>query len=117
LVSAWLTSFAIGVVVAVPTTILVTSHTQRLVSRLTGRTPAAGAVRQRDPPVGSLVPRCLFGDVSLAVHQAEPAHQPEMTEPAAIVAAGSLNLADTIRGRPDTAGDTDILLALPLTFF
>jgi cation transport ATPase len=36
LVSAWLTSFAIGVVVAVPTAILVAPPVQRLVGQLTG---------------------------------------------------------------------------------
>jgi hypothetical protein len=36
LVSAWLTSFAIGVAVAIPTAILVASGAQRLVSGLTG---------------------------------------------------------------------------------
>jgi hypothetical protein len=35
-VSAWLTSFAIGVVVAVPTAILVAPPVQRLVGQLTG---------------------------------------------------------------------------------
>jgi integral membrane sensor domain MASE1 len=45
LVSAWLTSFAIGVVVAVPTAILVAPNAQRLVSRLTGGTPAARVAR------------------------------------------------------------------------
>jgi uncharacterized protein DUF2798 len=36
LASAWLTSFAIGVAVAIPTAILVASGAQRLVSGLTG---------------------------------------------------------------------------------
>ena len=36
LASAWLTSFAIGVVVAVPTAILVAPPARRLVGRLTG---------------------------------------------------------------------------------
>ena len=36
LVTAWLTSFGLGVIVAVPTAILVAPHAQRLVSRLTG---------------------------------------------------------------------------------
>jgi hypothetical protein len=36
LVSAWLTSFAFGVVVAIPTAILVLPHAQRLVGHLTG---------------------------------------------------------------------------------
>jgi integral membrane sensor domain MASE1 len=36
LVSAWLTSFAIGVVVAVPTAVLVAPPVQRLVDHLTG---------------------------------------------------------------------------------
>jgi Protein of unknown function (DUF2798) len=36
LASAWLTSFAIGVTVAIPTAILVAPHAQRLVGNLTG---------------------------------------------------------------------------------
>jgi len=36
LVSAWLTSFAIGVTVAIPTAIIVAPHAQRLVGNLTG---------------------------------------------------------------------------------
>ncbi len=36
LVSAWLTSFAIGVIVAIPTAILVSPRAQRLVGHLTG---------------------------------------------------------------------------------
>jgi hypothetical protein len=39
LVPAWLTSFAIGVIVAVPTAILVAPRAQRLVSHLTGPPP------------------------------------------------------------------------------
>ena len=39
LASAWLTSFAIGVVVAVPTAILVAPPARRLVGRLTGPPP------------------------------------------------------------------------------
>jgi predicted PurR-regulated permease PerM len=39
LASAWLTSFAIGVVVAVPTAILVAPPARRLVGRLTGPSP------------------------------------------------------------------------------
>ena len=35
LASAWLTSFAIAVIVAVPTAVLVAPHAQRLVSRIT----------------------------------------------------------------------------------
>jgi hypothetical protein len=36
LVSAWLTSFGIGVIVAIPTAILVSLRAQRLVHHLTG---------------------------------------------------------------------------------
>jgi hypothetical protein len=36
LVSGWLTFFTIGVIVAVPTAVLVAPHAQRLVSHLTG---------------------------------------------------------------------------------
>jgi hypothetical protein len=36
LASAWLTSFAIGVTVAIPTAIIVTPRAQRLVGNLTG---------------------------------------------------------------------------------
>ncbi|SRR6266567_2053294 len=36
LVPAWLNSFGLGVIVAVPTAVLVAPHAQRLVSRLTG---------------------------------------------------------------------------------
>lgn len=46
LVGAWLTSFAIGVAVAVPTAILVAPLAQRLVGQLTGapqRLPTPGA--------------------------------------------------------------------------
>ncbi len=43
LVSAWLTSVAIGVVVAIPTAILVAPHAQRLVGHLT-------AAPRRSPP-------------------------------------------------------------------
>ncbi len=39
LVSAWLTSFAIGLIVAIPTAILVAPHAQRLVGRLTSVPP------------------------------------------------------------------------------
>src|SRR5205823_11364318 len=39
LVSAWLTSFAIGVIVAIPTAILVAPRAQRLVGHLTGVPP------------------------------------------------------------------------------
>ncbi len=39
LVSAWLTSFAIGVIVAIPTAIIVAPHVQRLVGHLTGVPP------------------------------------------------------------------------------
>jgi hypothetical protein len=38
LVSAWLTSFGIGVTVAIPTAIAVAPHAQRLVGHLTGTT-------------------------------------------------------------------------------
>jgi hypothetical protein len=48
LVSAWLTLFAIGVVVAVPTAILAAPRAQRLVSRLTGGTVAVGTARPRN---------------------------------------------------------------------
>ena len=46
LASAWLTSFAIGVAVAIPTAILVAPRAQRLASHLTARTaPLATASR------------------------------------------------------------------------
>lgn len=41
LVLAWLTTFAVAVIVAVPTAVLVAPHVQRLVSRITGQSPAA----------------------------------------------------------------------------
>jgi hypothetical protein len=40
LASAWLTSFAIGVAVAIPTAILIAPSARRLPGRLTGTTPA-----------------------------------------------------------------------------
>jgi len=45
LVPAWLTSFAVAVIVAVPTAVLVAPHAQRLVSRITRppRRPAQAA--------------------------------------------------------------------------
>ena len=45
LVQAWLTSFAVAVIVAVPTAVLVAPHAQRLVSRITRppRRPAQAA--------------------------------------------------------------------------
>jgi hypothetical protein len=42
LVSAWLTSFAMGLIVAIPTAILVAPRAQRLVGHLTG-TPRRSA--------------------------------------------------------------------------
>jgi hypothetical protein len=52
LVSAWLSSFAIGVVVAAPTAILIAPAAQRLVGQLTGgaarRTNPAAATRRPD---------------------------------------------------------------------
>ncbi len=47
LVSAWLTSFAIGMIVAIPTAILVAPHAQRLVGRLTGVPPRAPRENRR----------------------------------------------------------------------
>ena len=47
LMSAWLTSFAIGVIVAVPTVILVAPHAQRLVGHLTGVSPRAPPENRR----------------------------------------------------------------------
>lgn len=42
LVSAWLGSFAVGVVVAAPTAILIAPAAQRLVGQLTGGQPTRG---------------------------------------------------------------------------
>ena len=52
LVSAWLTSFAFAVVVAVPTAVLVAPHAQRLVSRITRppRQPARPSDCSRPTP-------------------------------------------------------------------
>ena len=50
LASAWLTSFAIGVVVAVPTAILVAPPARRLAGRLTG--PPPDHRRQATPTPG-----------------------------------------------------------------
>ena len=47
LVSAWLTSFAIGVIVAIPTAILVAPHAQRLVGHLTGVSPRSHPENRR----------------------------------------------------------------------
>lgn len=47
LMSAWLTLFAIGVIVAVPTVILVAPHAQRLVGHLTGVSPRAPPENRR----------------------------------------------------------------------
>jgi hypothetical protein len=50
LVSAWLGSFAVGVVVATPTAILIAPAAQRLVAQLTGGPPAdRGGVRSPEP--------------------------------------------------------------------
>jgi len=47
LISAWLTSFAIGVIVAIPTAILVAPHAQRLVGHLTGVPPRSQPENRR----------------------------------------------------------------------
>jgi hypothetical protein len=55
LASAWLTSFAIGVAVAIPTAILVAPRAQRLVGHLTGA-PRRPPRPIAEPPVKSLGP-------------------------------------------------------------
>jgi hypothetical protein len=57
LAAAWLTSFAIGVVVAIPTAILVAPAARRLVSHLTGVRPARHHTdRERKAPLESAGP-------------------------------------------------------------
>jgi Protein of unknown function (DUF2798) len=50
LVSAWLTSFALGVVVAVPTAILLAPRMQRLVGHLTGAPRHLPTAATQDQP-------------------------------------------------------------------
>jgi Protein of unknown function (DUF2798) len=61
LASAWLTSFAIGVAVAIPTAILIAPQARRLAVRLTGtvrRSPAdnSSSTSSEGPPLASSAP-------------------------------------------------------------
>jgi hypothetical protein len=67
LVPVWLTSFAVAVIVALPTAVLVAPHAQRLVSRITRppRQPAqAAGCPNTEPNAAANAKRRLFHSIS-----------------------------------------------------
>jgi hypothetical protein len=104
LLSAWLSLFALGVVVAVPTAVLLAPGAQRLVRHFTAR-------RRRSPIAGRFPAAevAVMGELGLAMRRALPGwrRRPSGAAPALIPSRSTPERRRPIRSRPATAGHRD----------